>query len=396
MSDEEQWGVFVTGMDSGVYTIHVADSAELQKTTVTRFRQLVHKKWSEVSTDAESLRMLFAGKQLENKLPSGREATLGDYNIMRNSTVQLVFRVPGGQPTRNRNRHGTATEPEPESKATGKLTERVPKPPVVEKVHDVFDLSLKFTTKEPDVIIGFSFEDDQPRVKMSCGHAVDANSLTAWCRTLIDQQAFQFHCPAIVDQAKNTQCKKVWPYEEVRRVALLNEAEQKYFESKMSEYAALQFCNMKECPGCRSFLERHDLDNLRVHCPICTKRKKRNYDFCWQCSSEWTGPTTSSVKCGKTNCQHPDLPAIRDAPIVTINEKQVPNRRACPTCGRVVEHNLEGCKFIICQCCKNEFCFLCLELKEACLKTAPNSWLGACSKDPAKQQTVIPVWSQQK
>ena len=358
--------------------INVAKSEEeFKKTTMIRFRQLIQNKWSHVSTGADDLRLLFAGKQLMDKLPNGKDATLADYNIRRNSTIQLVFRLPGGQ----------------DSQSAPKFTERVPRPPELEKVHDLSDFSLKFTTTEPDSITGFSDKDDQPRIKMSCGHAVDANTLTAWCRSLIDQHEFEFHCPAITDKVKNTKCKTVWPYHEVRQVAHLNLAEQKYFESKMSEFAALQFCDMKECPGCRSFVERGDLNNLRVHCTICTKNKKRNYDFCWQCSREWTGPTTSSEKCGNAKCEHPDMPSIRDAPTITINGKEVPNRRACPTCGRVVEHNKKGCKFIICPRCKKEFCFLCLELKEVCLSTAQGSWFGACSKDPAPRQTQIPVWS---
>lgn len=377
MSDDKNtWQVFVTGMEEGVFTINVAQNAEdFLKTTVIRFRKLVKERWSHVATGADDLRLLFAGKQLEDKLVNGKEGTFEDYNIQRNSTIQLVFRLHGGQDS------------------VRKFSDRVPRPPESEKVHDLSDFSLKFTSTEPDAITGYSDEDDQPRIKMSCGHAVDANTLTAWCRSLIDQHEFEFHCPAITDKAKNTQCKTVWPYSEVRQIAHLNLAEQKYFESKMSQYAALRFFDMKECPGCRSFVERRDLKNLRVHCNICTKKKKRNYDFCWNCNNEWTGPTTSAVKCGKSDCEHPDFPSIRDAPLITINEKRVPNRRACPTCGYVVEHSQQGCKFIICKRCKKEFCFLCLELKETCLKAAPSSWYGACGKDPAERQTCIPTWS---
>ena len=370
--------VCVTGMESGVHTIEVArNAADFHSTTVIRFRELVHEKWSHVSTGAGDLRLVFAGKQLQDKLANGKEATLGDYNIHRNATIQLVFRLPGGQ----------------DSPPTRKVRERVPEPPVVEKVHNMSNPSLNFTSTEEDAIMGYSDKDDQPRIKMSCGHAVDANSLTAWCRSLLEQQEFEFHCPAIVDPEKKTKCKAIWEYEEVRHAAHLTPEEQKYFESKVSEYAAIQFCDMKECPGCGSLVERGDLTNLRVHCTICSKEKGRTYDFCWNCSREWTGPSTSSVKCGNAKCEHVDLPAIRDAPITTINGKQVPNLRACPTCGRVVEHNRTGCKFIICPRCKKEFCFLCLELITTCLKTAPGSYYRACSKDPAARQEIIPVWS---
>lgn len=231
---------------------------------------------------------------------------------------------------------------------------------------------------------------------MSCGHAVDANSLTEWCRSLIDQNEFKFYCPAIID-GTTKQCKKVWEYSEVRSVAHLTKAEQQYFETKMSEFAALQYSavNMKECPGCHSLVERKALDNLRVHCFICTAEKKRTFDFCWHCNKEWSGPaTTSSVKCGNPQCQHPDLPAVRDAQLVTLGRVgiNVPNRRACPTCGNIVEHNTELCKMIICPRCKKEFCFSCLLLSSECLKTS--SHFSKCKMGVAPKQTVIPIWSQ--
>ena len=371
----EMYQVFVVGMGAEVATINVSTKQEnFRSTTVKRFRTLLKEKWPECGTDPDDVRLLFAGKQLEDTLRTGKDATLEDFNIQRNSTIHLVFRLHGGS--------------EPPT-----FTQRVPPPPPVEKQHSHGDFSLKFTTEVPDAITGMSDPDDQPRVMMTCGHAVDPNTLTAWCRSLLDKHQWEFFCPAIVSETPIKKCKKVWEYSEVRKVALFNEAEQKYFESKMSEYAAQRYCDMKECPGCRSFVERRDLKNLRVHCGICTHKTKQEFDFCWNCEKEWSGPTTSSVKCGDSDCEHPSMPGIREARTITINEKSVPCRRACPTCGVVVEHKGTGCKFIICPRCQKEFCFLCLLLEEDCLKLKPTSWYSTCKKEVAPRQTAIPVWS---
>ncbi len=368
--------VFVIGMEAQVGTIIVSNSMEgFLATTIKRLRAHIHDKWPHMSTDEDDLRMLFAGKQLENMLSTGEIATLKDYNIQNNSTIHLVFRLKGG-----------SDKPD--------FTERVPPPPVVDKVHDVSDFSLIFTQK-PDSIFGYSDPDDQPRIEMSCGHAVDANSLTAYCRSKLDQNEWEFKCPAIIDKEKNKLCKKKWEYSEVRKIASFNEAEQQYFESKISEYAAVTYCDMKECPGCRSFVERKDAANLRVICGHCTHKKKHLYEFCWQCGKDWTGPATSAVKCGNLKCEHPTLPSVRDAPNFKLNGFDVPLRRACPTCGQVIEHSNKGCKYMICKRCKVEFCFICLLTKTKCIKTAINSWYKGCTKGVAPKQTVIPVWSRQ-
>ena len=367
--------VFVVGMGAEVGTINVSNTQQgFQTTTIKKFRTLLHQKWPECGTEPDDVRLLFAGKQLEDKLRSGEEATLEDFNIQRNSTIHLVFRLHGGS-------------------GPPSFTQRIPPPPPVEKQHQKDNFSLEFTKDKPDAITGMSDPDDQPRVVMSCGHAVDPNTLTAWCRSLLDDRQWEFFCPAIVCETPMKKCKKVWEYSEVRKVSLLNEAEQKYFESKMSEFAAQMYCDMKECPGCRSFVERRDSKNLRVHCGICTHHKKKRFDFCWHCEKEWSGPSTSAVKCGNPVCSHPALPSIRDAKMIRINEQEVPCRRACPTCGLVVEHKGTGCKFIICPRCKKEFCFLCLSLKTVCLSAAPASWYGACKKPLAPRQTSIPIWS---
>ena len=388
MSDEKlkSWYVQLVGIEGGVTIIKVADTEQVfLSTTVTKLKQLIHKERPEIETD--TMRLLFAGKQLNDEV-DGKEATLESYNVQKRSTIHIVVRLHGGSDT-----------PQQIPMIRLSFTQRIPPPPptMEDKEHALTD-SLIFT-EDHDTITGLSFPDDPKRVKMSCGHAVDPNTLTAWCRSLLDQQIVEFHCPAITEKDSQgvmiKQCKKVWDYAEVRRIALLNDAECSYFESKLSEYAAVQYCDMKECPGCRSFVEREDLKNLRVTCPVCSKKKGRTYDFCWQCLQDWTGPTKSGVKCGNSACVHPEIAGVKDSPMFTLNGKEVPLRRACPTCGKVVEHmNDNTCKFmIICPRCQKEYCFMCLELKSECLRTAPAGWFKECAKPVADKQTAIPVWS---
>lgn len=131
-------------------------------------------------------------------------------------------------------------------------------------------------------------------------------------------------------------------------------------------------------------------------CKICSAKKGRSYDFCWQCEEEWSGPTTSSVKCGNSNCEHPELPAVRNCPLIKLEDTtlpEIPSRRACPTCGKVSEHTGKKCKNVICPRCNVEFCFACLETTAECIKKAPGSWFRACAKGVAPRQTSIPVWS---
>ena len=264
---------------------------------------------------------------------------------------------------------------------------------------DLRVLSLQFTNEACSITN--DSDTATKRAKMSCGHAVDPGSLTAWCRSLLDQRKYKFHCPAITDKtnpAKPKSCEKVWPYDEVRRVALLNDAECMFFEAKMSEYAADKYCDMKECPGCRSFVERGDLTNLRVQCLVCTKKNQKFYEFCWNCLEEWSGPVKSSVQCGNADCEHPSMQDIRNAPKISLMSgtiRNVPSRRACPNCGWISEHTGEACKMRQCRRCKREFCFACLQSKFVCLRTG-SSYFGACSKPVAPEQTSIPVWNREE
>ena len=261
----------------------------------------------------------------------------------------------------------------------------------IEKHYDPFKhFEIKFTDA-PDAIMGDT--NGKLRALLSCGHAVDPNSLTAYCRSLIDGGNYKIVCPALVNGSKR--CNKKLEYSEIRKLALLNESEASHFEKKISELAAAEYVDFKECPNCRSFIEREDLTNLRVICNICKSLKGKIYEFCWQCEKEWTVPISKAADtCGRENCENQDLLTLRQAIYVSLDQvadlKPVPSIRACPTCGKLSEHNRTACKNVICPRCKIEFCFVCLETTAVCKKSS--SAFRSCSKPIAAIQTKIPVW----
>uniref|UniRef100_UPI00398ECA8F E3 ubiquitin-protein ligase DDB_G0292642-like n=1 Tax=Pristiophorus japonicus TaxID=55135 RepID=UPI00398ECA8F len=261
---------------------------------------------------------------------------------------------------------------------------------VPEKRYDPKDSTLKFVNRK-DEITG----DDDPdvlRVEMSCGHAVDPNSLTGWCRSLIDQGHFTFHCPAEKEGTKE-KCNKLWPYVEVRRHALLTDEEQQYFEEKVATLAAAKYCEYKWCPGCKSCVERKNLTNLSVRCSICMAEKGKCYEFCWQCMKEWKGRAPRSDRCDNEGCTNLQLDTLKNCDTKVIDYSKIqscPKIRACPTCGVLIEHK-EMCKYVMCIRCHVEFCFVCLQTKAICSKLS--NYATACAKPMAPRQTSIPVWN---
>ncbi|KAL2079329.1 hypothetical protein ACEWY4_025073 [Coilia grayii] len=259
-----------------------------------------------------------------------------------------------------------------------------------EKSYDRSDRTLKFVTRR-DEITG----DDDPgtlRAEMSCGHAVTPQSLTGWCRSLLDQGQYKFTCPAL-EEGTLQKCDAEWPYTEIRKLAVLTDEEQAHFEETMAMLAAAEYCEYKTCPGCESFVERLDLTNLSVHCKICTAERGRVFEFCWQCEKTWRGPAPRSDRCDNEGCTNPDVERLAHCRTLTLPEVRnvlCPSLRACPTCGCIVEHDTTGCKNIICNRCRVEFCFVCLKLTPDCLSTS--SYFLPCSDGVADRQTSIPSW----
>ncbi|XP_032439414.1 probable E3 ubiquitin-protein ligase ARI7 [Xiphophorus hellerii] len=263
-----------------------------------------------------------------------------------------------------------------------------------EKRYDRRDTTLKFVNR-PDALDPMPpDEGDQGlRAEMSCGHAVTPQSLTGWCRSLLDQGQYKFKCPALKDGTHH-KCDALWSYQEVRRLAVLTAAEMQHFEENMARLAATEYCDFKTCPGCSSYIEREDLTNLCVQCLVCTADKNEQVQFCWQCLMPWKGPAPRSDRCDNNGCINHDLELLRTCKTTSFLEVVgvvgCPSIRACPTCGHKVEHDKTGCKNIICPRCQVEFCFVCLELTPDCLETS--DYFSPCSAGVAPRQTSIPVW----
>ncbi|KAI5104236.1 hypothetical protein C0J45_5862 [Silurus meridionalis] len=255
--------------------------------------------------------------------------------------------------------------------------------------HNPKDSTLRFVNRQDDITL-----DDDPniqRLEMSCGHAVSPLSLTAYCRSLLDQGQYKFLCPALKQGIEK--CGAVWPYMEVRRIALLTQEEQNHFEETMAQLASAKYCEYNPCPGCSSYVERLDLTNLCVLCTICTSDTSERYEFCWQCLKMWKGPAPRSDKCDNSGCVNPKLEKLskcEDIILPQVENIKCPALRACPTCGNLVEHDTTGCKNIICNRCHIEFCFSCLRITEDCLETS--SYFIPCLDGVAPRQTSIPTW----
>ncbi|XP_040887010.1 ankyrin repeat and IBR domain-containing protein 1-like [Toxotes jaculatrix] len=254
-----------------------------------------------------------------------------------------------------------------------------------EKCYDPRDTTLRFTDKEDE--LDFLCEGFKSRrALMSCGHAVTPMSLTNWCRRQLDQGERRFVCGLMG-------CGAVWPYAEVRKMALLTQEEMKYFENAMAFNAPRNKPPSKPCPGCQSAVVRESKSNLSVRCTVCSAKKGRTYEFCWQCLREWKGPRPRSDRCDNDGCCNESLKTLKICPEIVFESipeiTGCPSIRACPTCGTLLQHSKKHCKNIVCPRCKVEFCFVCLKLTRECLRTS--DYHVNCSGGVAPRQTSIPA-----
>lgn len=341
--DSNKYQLFIKGLREETISIMVHKDA----LTSELFKKLEEK----TGVPLQETRLIHAGKEIEKK-----DKRISDYPaIGHGSTMFMVMRLLGGNDT------------------------YVEDPPFVKELDELAEL-----TDEPDMI---TWDDDPEgkRAKMPCGHAISPDSLTAYCRSLLSAGKFQFNCP-FIDRTSGTCCNTEWPYIDVRRFGVLSKDEQKDFETKISENYLRKAMGIQECPGCHSLCERKSKKDKRLICPICTKKSDRRFDFCWNCLHEWKGSGTD--KCGNDECSNEDprMKILRDAPIKQVVGVKTPSRRACPTCGMLIEH-MRACKHMVCPC-GTQFCFICLKTRDPASGWTCGIYNAKC--EPAAKQTSIP------
>ncbi|KAJ7387346.1 hypothetical protein OS493_004337 [Desmophyllum pertusum] len=141
--------------------------------------------------------------------------------------------------------------------------------PPEKELDDAVELS-----DDPDMI---TWDDDpeNKRAKMPCGHAITPESLTIYCRSILDAGRSRFLCPYISEDQPRVYCGKEWEYIDVRRLAVLTDDEIAEFEKKISKNYLIKAMGIQECPKCNSMVERSNKKHVRVACPLCSKGKEK-------------------------------------------------------------------------------------------------------------------------
>jgi hypothetical protein len=251
------------------------------------------------------------------------------------------------------------------------------------KEHELL-LGIKLSTSD-DVFCG-GYEGAY-RAVMPCSHCADPNSLTNWILYLLDKDKTEFACPE--------KCNQKWDFKYVEKCCLLTQDEREYCETKLSQNSIKHSIRIRQCPECMTFLEREDVNDLKLECNICSVLYKKKFSFCCQCESEWPkGLDGKKVDvCGAAVCKNNDLETLAMCSYINLslvpNVGAIPSIRACPKCGKLAEHTSQNCKKIICpnSKCEIEYCFVCLETSKICLSTS--SAYDKCKLPVAPKQTVI-------
>lgn len=309
--------------DVGNKTVLLTLNSERQPETLS-VANLIAKVEAVTGAHDGETRILFGSREMVETDCLGDYPGLGD-----NSTISIVSRLFGG------------------SRHVGRSVRRSNGPCVV-------------TTCDFDV----------PQcIVMSCSHAIDPDMLYDMCNTEVySNKKWEIHCPS---------CNKVWPLDEILKCGV-TQAEIQSLVKGMSENWCMnnKSEDIRQCPGCRGFCMRDDVSNRRVRCINCTQQKVRVFEFCWYCLCEWFDGH---------RCKQETSLILQAARIKDIYGVQCPSIRACPKCGFVIEH-AEKCKHMACKSCKQDFCFVCLSLKQPDGRWPCGSYSTKCP--PAPKQTV--------
>ena len=246
------------------------------------------------------------------------------------------------------------------------------------------DLQLKWKvdrslpkTKDYCMIAAMNSEEDGVEVlKMPCGHSMSSEGLMQYAKNEVSaERKTEIKCP---------QCPKIWSLATIRRYSGATASELDELEESLSRNFCIKSDDINQCPKCQSFITRQNPKENSVKCIICSKKSSDAFYFCWYCLRDWKSPSLSATSCGNPGCNDAEkLAQLRDCGTVKVayTSTTVPQFRACPHCGTVIEL-AGGCKQMKCKSCQKEFCFICLK------KRSWGSW--GCGQYDTKCQ-VAPV-----
>lgn len=191
--------------------------------------------------------------------------------------------------------------------------------------------------------------DDDARVEMSCGHAINPDTLYDYCWNEILTNKITFKCPAMENKHS---CDSEWEFPEVSLKACLSNDERVLFETRLNLNWVNKNQEIGRCPSCMEFCERQDSGKSSVQCFYCKKAGRKDFIFCWYCLMPWEDNHLCSIEGADSMLQSCALKKIGET-------EGCPSLRACPNCKSFIEHS-EKCRKMKCQYCNHEFCFICL------------------------------------
>ena len=276
-----------------------------QDKTVKELYQIVAK---QQEFNADDLRLSYGGKPLDKDSLE----TLEDAGLEHNCNLVALVRVSGGSKHLQGRRIGR---------------------------------NIQVTDDEEDII---TLDDENPTMKLPCGHAIAPVSLATFIKSEISQRKQEIKCPA---------CFKEWKLSIIKDMGLTAQESHDMEVGLSKNYYLCGTTQSKECPWCGLYIEKKD-SGIRVRCPMCKK------DFCWDCLESWKAPGSGYRECGNPNCGKSlgFINILLSCPETTMKYSGlvVPDIRACIGCGEGINHK-SGCKHMQCPICKTEFCFVCLK-----------------------------------
>ncbi|XP_076109248.1 E3 ubiquitin-protein ligase RNF19B-like [Mytilus galloprovincialis] len=194
-------------------------------------------------------------------------------------------------------------------------------------------------TMSPDITYP---DDTDPRVLLSCGHAMTADTLYQNITVQLKNGKKELRC---------FKCNKEWDFQDTAGKAQMSMDEKFFWGNKISLNS---ICD--ECPKCGYYCERITEENDRVECMRCIKLGT-DFEFCWKCKCQWT----TNHKCKSKEDIQNMLQNCKTKEIQFSDIPNVPTIRLCPSCGALIEH-IDMCKEMKCYRCEKSFCFVCLTM----------------------------------